>query len=194
MKCPHCHVEQDIASNCSRYPHLCTLMQLENLKEIVRNLYLAGKWSCPTIPEPEQIKLWEQLRDEAGIPPGTATQAGVGNSPQPCNYDKAWIGKCTKPVTQNGRCQDHQNRICSSCGKPATRECPETGQFVCGAPLCDNCEHVTFPDGTNGGIGFNAQTLPKDLKTHVMKGEQKYKPWFERPHGMNADENVPEQP
>lgn len=30
-------------------------------------------------------------------------------------------------------------RQCSTCGAPATRECPEAFQFVCGAPLCGSC-------------------------------------------------------
>ena len=31
---------------------------------------------------------------------------------------------------------------CASCGAPAHNLCGFTDQFICGAPLCDECEHV----------------------------------------------------
>ena len=88
-----------------------------------------------------------------------------------CNFDKAWIGKCRNEKP----CKEHADIKCCSCGAPATRECPETGQFVCGFPLCDDCTHTTWPDGTNGGIGFNAQKPPEGFKSHCKKSENKYK-------------------
>lgn len=69
---------------------------------------------------------------------------------------------------------------CGSCGAPATHDCDETGQFVCGVPLCGECEHVNFEDGTNGGVGFDAMPLPEEVrKRHCKKTEQKFKPWYE---------------
>jgi hypothetical protein len=47
-------------------------------------------------------------------------------------------------------------------------------------PLCNNCQHTIFPDGTNGGVGFNQQLLPEDLKRHSKKTEQKFLPWYKR--------------
>lgn len=93
-----------------------------------------------------------------------------------CGYDIAWIGRCKELRP----CAKHQERVCTSCGAPSTRECPETGQFVCGEYLCDDCEHTIFPNGTNGGIGFGAQELPEGMKRHCKKGEQRYTPWYER--------------
>ncbi len=97
-----------------------------------------------------------------------------------CKYQMSWVGQCKNDVTENGGfCAEHQVKCCS-CGAQATHECAETGQFVCGHPLCDECEHVIYPDGTNGGIGFNQAKLPEGMKIHCKKTEQKYKPWYER--------------
>ncbi len=96
-----------------------------------------------------------------------------------CGFGEAWIGKC-KVETDGGRCEKHKDLVCISCGKPATHTCDETGQFVCGEALCDECEHTTFPDGCNGGIGFNAQKLPEGMKRHCKKTEQRYQPWYMR--------------
>ncbi len=92
-----------------------------------------------------------------------------------CEFDIAWRGPCG---VEN--CPDHSGLSCISCGEQATHECDETGQFVCGAPLCDDCEHTTAEDGTNGGVGFNSQTLPKGMKHHCKKSEQRFRPWYER--------------
>lgn len=95
-----------------------------------------------------------------------------------CGYGRAWIGPCEDPTP----CEKHKDLVCCSCGALSTHECAETGQFVCGCNLCDDCEHAIFPDGTNGGIGFNAAPLPDDLPPcrHVKKTEQKYTPWYTR--------------
>ena len=50
-----------------------------NLKEAMRlktaaiKLYNAGRWTCATVPPWDAEKLWEELRDAAGIPLGTET-------------------------------------------------------------------------------------------------------------------------
>lgn len=95
-----------------------------------------------------------------------------------CKFIKAWIGVCDKPGEP--MCEEHSTTLCSSCGKAATHECAETGQFVCGAPLCNDCEHTIYEDGTNGGIGFNQQEPPEGMKFHCKKTEQKYEPWYVR--------------
>jgi len=59
-----------------------------------------------------------------------------------CRYDLAWRGPCGKPAISNGFCETHREEKCCRCKKQATRECEETGQFVCGAPLCDDCTHT----------------------------------------------------
>lgn len=90
-----------------------------------------------------------------------------------CNFERAWRGRCTNQIP----CKEHTNLNCCSCGSPATHDCPETFSLVCGAPLCGDCEHVIFPDGTSGGYC----RLPKELKAeHVRKTDQIYKPWYMR--------------
>jgi len=96
-----------------------------------------------------------------------------------CRFDKAWVGKCDKPADESGFCEEHKGVKCVSCGAQATHECPETGQFVCGAPLCDDCEHTNYTNGTNGGIGFfKVSERPEGMKEHCKKSEQKCFPWY----------------
>jgi hypothetical protein len=38
--------------------------------------------------------------------------------------------------------------------------------------LCDDCQHLTFPQGHNGGVGFNAMAVPDGYKRHIRKSEQ----------------------
>lgn len=95
-----------------------------------------------------------------------------------CIFQEAWIGQCKRDG--DPLCATHSDGICVSCGSTATRNCEETGQFVCGELLCGDCEHTIFPEGHNGGIGFNAAKLPEGMKRHCRKTEQRYKPWWAR--------------
>lgn len=95
-----------------------------------------------------------------------------------CGFDEAWIGPCKQ--VGNPRCEKHSNKICASCGAAATKNCPETGQFVCGENLCNDCEHTIFPSGTNGGVGFNAESLPDGMNRHCKKTEQRFQSWYAR--------------
>lgn len=106
-------------------------------------------------------------------------------SPATCVWVKAWVGKCDQPAVKNGCCEEHQKECCS-CGKTATHDCEETGQFVCGAPLCDDCEHTFHEEGHNGGIGLNAQKPPEGMKSHCRKTEQRYQPWYALDTEANA--------
>lgn len=95
-----------------------------------------------------------------------------------CQFNKAWIGKCGKPTVEGSNyCEEHLDLECVSCGKQATHSCHETFGLVCGAPLCNNCEHEIAEDGTNGGI-----------VAHCRKDEQKYKPWYKREDPFNINE------
>jgi hypothetical protein len=48
------------------------------LYEAAKALYMAGRWTCPQLSELDQALLWEALRDALALPPGTATDAGLG--------------------------------------------------------------------------------------------------------------------
>lgn len=96
-----------------------------------------------------------------------------------CKFEKAWVGQCKNDAVKGADyCNEHLGKTCVSCGAQATHECCETGQFVCGCDLCDDCTHNTHPMGHNGGIGFNAVEFPEGMKTHCKKSEQKYAPWY----------------
>lgn len=87
-----------------------------------------------------------------------------------CKFHLAWRGPCNKKTDPDSDfCSEHKGLVCSSCGGEATGECNETFGLVCGAPLCDECEHEVAPDGTNGANSI-----------HVKKTDQRYKYWFEQ--------------
>ena len=69
-----------------------------------------------------------------------------------CQYDIAWYGKCGKG--EGEFCEKHAQVKCVSCGAQATHECCYTGQFVCGAPLCNDCVGVEDESKSSGGWGF----------------------------------------
>ena len=87
-----------------------------------------------------------------------------------CNFNQAWIGKCKKTD-----CSEHKDLKCCSCGEKATKSCDETMGLVCGAKLCDNCEHTIQSNGGNSG-----GELPEGIGDHCKKSEQKFDPWYMR--------------
>lgn len=85
-----------------------------------------------------------------------------------CIFVEAWCGKCNKPGEPF--CENHNHLVCCVCGSSATHTCDATaGSFVCGAYLCDDCEHELDANVTNG---FNFR--------HCRKKDQKYKPLYEQ--------------
>ena len=62
--------------------------------------------------------------------------------PKPtCGFSAAYAGQCkSTKVLDNGQCENHQDKCCM-CGELATQSCSHAGQFVCGAPICDSCNH-----------------------------------------------------
>lgn len=65
----------------------------------------------------------------------------AGDKMEQCKYVLAWIGECGKEANHEGFCEEHSKQVCRGCGEKATKECPATLQLVCGAPICDKCEH-----------------------------------------------------
>lgn len=79
-----------------------------------------------------------------------------------CRYSKAWIGGCGKPAVANGLCEEHAAVECRSCGAQAVQECSYCGQFVCGTPLCADCEGYEDHSKPAGSWGFmNHSHRPK---------------------------------
>ena len=58
-----------------------------------------------------------------------------------CKYQIPWVGKCNRPTIESNFCKEHSGLKCCMCDNRATRGCEETFQLVCGAPLCDSCNH-----------------------------------------------------
>ncbi len=72
-----------------------------------------------------------------------------------CKFDIAWVGRCNADADESGLCEKHRGVKCSSCKDgQATSECCHTGQFVCGAPLCDNCTGWVDTSKASGSWGF----------------------------------------
>lgn len=71
---------------------------------------------------------------------------------------------CGKETIGSDFCDEHSKSKCSSCGQPATHGCSFCGQFVCGAPLCDDCAYAS-DKGPSGSWGFLNHI-------HIKKGAQ----------------------
>lgn len=48
-------------------------------------------------------------------------------------------------------CENHKAASCVSCSKPSTHGCDYCGQFVCGAPLCNDCTDISTEHGHRHG-------------------------------------------
>lgn len=70
-----------------------------------------------------------------------------------CKFVVAWVGPCKQPCVEEF-CDKHAAEICSGCGAHATHDCCHTGQFVCGAPLCENCTGLFDETKSSGAWGF----------------------------------------
>jgi hypothetical protein len=84
-----------------------------------------------------------------------------------CKYIKCYASSNCGDDTVNGSdfCLEHINKECVSCKEQATYECCHTGQFVCGAPLCDNCTGFVDSTKPSGNWGFmNHGHRPKEIK------------------------------
>jgi hypothetical protein len=74
--------------------------------------------------------------------------------PERCAFEHAYRGRCTQPAVEGTRfCADDLKLRCGTCQEQATHSCDYTGQFVCGALLCDRCEGIEEP-GDPGTWGF----------------------------------------
>jgi len=91
-----------------------------------------------------------------------------------CEWNIAWAGRCKEEALPNAHfCEEHAFQKCCSCENVAVRDCSETMGLVCGAPLCEACEHTIRRNGCNSGV-----PLDEGMKGHCRKNEQKYKPWY----------------
>lgn len=56
-----------------------------------------------------------------------------------CGYTLRDRSYCKNEPGAGGRCEDHINQKCASCGRfDATHDCPADG-----TPLCEQCEHIS---------------------------------------------------
>jgi|SRR6185436_2036188 len=53
-------------------------LDVETIALAARRLYFAGRWTADGVEDAEAAQLWERLRDALGLPPGSATAAGLG--------------------------------------------------------------------------------------------------------------------
>jgi hypothetical protein len=70
-----------------------------------------------------------------------------------CEYSVYY--QCTNVSEDGGHyCTEHLATTCIVCKKQATHNCAYEGQFVCGAPLCDNCTGYNEEGKSSGNWGF----------------------------------------
>lgn len=50
----------------------------QECREAIYNAYFTGIWTAEGVDEARQAAVWQQLRDAAGIPEGSATAQGLG--------------------------------------------------------------------------------------------------------------------
>jgi hypothetical protein len=71
---------------------------------------------------------------------GSAEDA-IHNEPT-CRFLLAWQGPCGAKSVENGMCESHLRMTCCVCSaKQAVRQCDYQHGLICGAPLCETCEH-----------------------------------------------------
>ena len=87
-----------------------------------------------------------------------------------CIYSMGWKGVCIKVVVNGDYCKDHHNLKCVSCGEQAIRQCTESSSFVCGAPLCGDCEHKRLGHGKKVvKTTVKTPTIPKMVDWSIAK-------------------------
>jgi len=87
-----------------------------------------------------------------------------------CPYVPAYSNRCNRLKGESGFCSQHTGIKCCVCGKQATNECNETGQFVCGARLCDDCEgyREKGPSGAWGLLNHDHREKPPEKRRSVI--------------------------
>lgn len=67
-----------------------------------------------------------------------------------CVWDEAYLGRCKQEALPGtpALCAKHSDKPCSTpeCNGVAVKTCDFAGQFVCGYPLCEHCEHWSKSD------------------------------------------------
>jgi hypothetical protein len=89
-----------------------------------------------------------------------------------CPFVIAYVGRCNRFRGESGYCSRHASEKCSVCGGQASRQCSYAGQFVCGAPLCKNCEGWEDQSKSSGAWGFlnhSHRRKPVDRSIHGLR-------------------------
>lgn len=102
------------------------------------------------------------------------TDEQKGASEFGCQYVPAYSSGCKAiSVDEHRRCKAHTGKVCVSCGGPAMHECNHTGQFVCGAPLCRDCEgwnDTSKASGTWGFMNHSHRVKPSIVAARIASG------------------------
>ncbi len=106
------------------------------------------------IPGYKQCRNFDHVKGCLGCP--EIAKANAEEISRACPYRFAYTYEpCGKPTAEGMTlCKEHMKIICKSCGEQATHECSYAGQFVCGAPLCENCEGWEDRSKDSGSWGF----------------------------------------
>lgn len=96
----------------------------------------------------------------------------IANAEFGCRYRPVYTyNRCNRFAIENGLCAQHLEEKCISCGGQATHECSYSGQFVCGYPLCDDCEgrNEQGPSGAWGFLNHVHKPKPVEKRKHEIR-------------------------
>ncbi len=98
----------------------------------------------------------------------------------PCTFALGWGRVCNKP-SNNGLCSEHENLTCRSCGGKAVRSCEHAVSLVCGAPLCETCQH-----------GQDGEHVTAEVFSRQIQEERHFEKTGQESPAMLAKRGVPE--
>ena len=93
-----------------------------------------------------------------------------------CKFDKPWEGRCGSTVVEgHDSCSEHYQLLCCECRYPATQGCDNAGSLICGAPLCDQCTHLSHLRGNTKYYFSRIEALKKHYDEDVRAAKEQHK-------------------
>ncbi len=104
-----------------------------------------------------------------------------------CAYYPAYSSRCGLSATNGEFCENHAGNRCCVCQQQAFSECNHTGQFVCGARLCRQCEGWEDQAKPSGAWGFMNHSHRRKLACDAVRLDPRGKPIIRVPAGQSSE-------
>lgn len=88
-----------------------------------------------------------------------------------CRFVPAYSQACGRLTSNSNRICPLHTAVCAVCGALATNECSYCGQFVCGTPLCDDCEGWNDDTKASGSWGFMNHSHRRGPRRKAVAGD-----------------------